>query len=84
MISFNYKNYSFEIILNINSSASISSKLKVEWSSTSITDKEINESKNWLINAAQYIMEIAADPNYSQKNGNKIYDIVKDCLNREI
>ena len=29
-------------------------------------------------------MEIAADPNYSQKNGNKIYDIVKDCLNREI
>jgi len=54
----------------------------VEENITTSYVEEINESNVWLICATKYIMEIAADTNYSQKNGKKIYDFVIDNLNK--
>jgi len=43
---------------------------------------KIEESRRYLRDAAQLIMEIASDPNYSGMNGNEIYNLISRALNK--
>jgi len=43
--------------------------------------EENDNSRQWLIQASQHIMEIAANPNYSKKNGKEIYEKIISLLN---
>ena len=42
---------------------------------------DIENSRQLLIQASQHIMEIAANPNYSKKNGKEIYEKIISLLN---